>query len=561
MKKTLVILMVMALVLAACGGNQNNQGGGTESTTSVPTSGATSSSTSGDSGGGAPDATTVGDSSDPVVISMMNWEIASSFSEDGSTDRMLGFVQDKFNIRITPIDVSWEDAEEKSIVWAAAGSLPDVIGAQAMPGTARYYQWISDGVVRALPDNLDSYPEVKRVVAQPEVQAYAVNNQSYLLPRQTYSESSWWCMDRAIINRKDWREALNIPVPETEEDFIEMWAAFSKSDPNGDGATVYGMGPTGLWIFYSQCFTTYGFTADNWTKMADGSLVIPTLEPNTLPLMSFLRRAYATGGIDPDFVTYSSNDARDRFGAGRLGTLLRQASPKHLKVTSDVWDQIQKDKKMIDCIEILKPPAVDGVTPVRFSGSAYWSESYVNSGVDDEKIEKILEFYDFFYTDEGLRMLLYGFEGEDYEMQGDDIVLLTAFNPDTGRQFVAGDLYRYAFSDNGGMNAMVAWTADLLQYVDPAIPKPIRDLATSERDFRLANWAEPTLDYRIFAIDIPEKVEMSAIRFWDDWANFIIDTSGAPDEDLYAAMYANWEANGYKAAKDAMTKSVADMGY
>ena len=547
MKKAMAMLLAMTIAfgLTACGGGQTGQtsGGGAQS------SGADSEAQSAESNGGTPE---------PMELSIMNWDIGDSFSDDGTSDRMLDFVQDKFNITIKPVNVSWDDAGEKATTWAAAGSLPDVIGAVALPGSGQFYQWINDGVVRALPEDLSAYPEVKRNVAQPEVQAYAIDGRNYFLPRQTYPDASWWCMDRGIINRKDWREQLGIGIPKTEQDFIDMWAAYSNSDPNGDGSVVYGMSPNTRWPLQSQTMTTFGYTSDNWMKMDDGSIVLPVMEKSTLPLMSFYRRAFAAGGIHPDFVTALSDDALEWFVAGQIGTLLRQTSPKHMKRIFDDWNKVQKDKDYFDCIEILHPPEVPGVKPVRFGEKAYWSETYINSAVDDVKMAKILEFYDYFYTDEAMKLLLYGFEGEDYKMDGNEVVMLTEVNPDTGMQKTAGEIYRFAY---GGMNWLVSWPGDYLQYVDPSIPEGIREMCTIERNYRIANWEAPNIDYRISAIDVPEKGEMSAVSYNDDWAAFIVNTSDAADEELYEQMYANWEVNGYKAAKDALTKKVAELGY
>jgi len=353
------------LTLAACGGGGSGSGTTTATTAAATTTKAAEAVAT--TAAKADAAADTGGKGVPMELSIMNWAIADSFSDDGSSDRMLDYYTDKFNVKFVPINVGWDDAEEKSTTWAAAGTLPDVIGAQAMPGSGRYYQWVNDGVVRALPDDLSAYKEVKRIIAQPEVQAYAVKGKNYFFPRQTYDEASWWAMDRGIINRKDWRENLGIAVPKTEQDFIDMWVAFSKSDPHGDGTVVYGMTPQNAWFFFSQCLPSYGYTDSAWTKLEDGSAVIPAMERSTM------------------------------------------------------------------CV--------------------------------------------------------------------------------------------------------------------------------TERDYRLNNWDSPNINYRISAIDVPEKAEMSGVRYGEDWAKFVTDTSGASDEDLYAAMYANWEVNGYKAAKAAITKAIADLGY
>lgn len=494
---------------------------------------------------------------EPTEISMMSWDISDSFSDD-EPDKMRDYILDKFNITITPVSVGWDDYSEKGTIWAASDSLPDVIGAQALVGSAQYYQWIEDGIVRALPEDLSQYPNVMNNLQQPEVEAYAVDGNNYLLPRQTYANAEWWCMDRGILNRKDWREQLDIPVPKTEQDFIDMWLAYTANDMNGDGTTVYGVAPDSKTMLFSQTFPTYGYTDTRWVKSDDGNLVIPSMEESALPLMTFLRKAYAAGAFDPDFVSYVSGDGKENFATGKIGTLIQQVTPKHINAINEEWKKVQKDKDFVDCVEILRPPEVSDQIPIMFAEKPYWSETYINSSVDDDKMAKILEIYDYFYTEEGMRMQLYGFEDEDYKIEDDEIVLMTEVDPETDEQKTAGDLYRFAA---GGMGSLVAWPGDYMQYEDPSIPSKLRDMCAAELDFRIENWEMPELDYRILAIDIPEKAEMSNIDIGDDWIQFVIDTSNTSDKDLFDQIYANWEANGYKAAKEAMTQKVAELGY
>jgi hypothetical protein len=73
------------------------------------------------------------------------------------------------------------------------------------------------------------------------------------------------------------------------------------------------------------------------------------------------------------------------------------------------------------------------------------------------------------------------------------------------------------------------------------------------------NWVDPNVDWRVQAINVPEKEEM-AVLFGDDWVRFISDESGPPDRDMYESMKADWDANGYAAAVDAITAAAQEQG-
>lgn len=491
----------------------------------------------------------------PVIeIKVSLWDIANSFPE-GEPDEIAKLVSDKFKIKLTPVNVGWGDADEKYNTWAASGQLPDIIGAIAMPGQPRYLQWINDGVVRPLPDT-SNYPEINKLMIQPEVTAFAMDGKNYFLPRATYADPAWWAMDRGLIVRKDWLEKLGITDPKSEDEYIDMCVKFAKADPDGNGQDdTVGFTPVGPWILVSQGWTGFGYTDWPWMKDADGKYRQACTGEKAFRMMEFFKRLYQAGGLDPDFATLESNQALEKFAAGKAGMLGRQVSPKHLKAVMDAWVKVQPDKDFVSSIAILHGPTVDG-SFTRFSEKSYWSESYIEAKVDEAKLERILDLYNWLYSKEGMYMMQYGMEGKDFTIAGGEVKLLTEVDPATGLHKPTSELYPFTYA----MSYLAAWTGDLLQYEDPSIPEGIRKLAVAERDFRLANWKDPMVNWKVQSIDVPEKQEIGAIRFEEDWVKFIMDTSSKGNQELYADMKKNWDANGYAAAVEAISKKAVELG-
>ena len=54
---------------------------------------------------------------------------------------------------------------------------------------------------------------------------------------------------------------------------------------------------------------------------------------------------------------------------------------------------------------------------------------------------------------------------------------------------------------------------------------------------------------------------MAAVKFGDDWVKFIMEGKDKNEDALYKAMKANWDANGYAAAVEAVTKEAVAKGY
>ena len=390
----------------------------------------------------------------------------------------------------------------------------------------------------------------------PEVTAFTMDGKDYFLPRMTYSDPAWWAMDRGLIARKDWMDKVGMPDPKTEEDYINLTVAFAKNDPDGNGqADTAGFTPVGSWILISQGWTGFGYTDWPWMKDTDGKYRQACGGEKTFYMMQFFKKMYQAGGLDPDFATLASNQALEKFAAGKTGILGRQVSPKHLKGVMDSWVKLQPDKDFVESIKILHGPTVDG-TFTRFAEKAYWSESYIEANVDDAKLERILQLYNWLYSKEGMYMMQYGIENKDYVIENGSVKLLTPVNPDTGLHTSIVEIYPFTYA----MGYLAAWTSDLLQYEDPNTPESIRQMTTVERDFRVNNWKDPKVSWKVQGISVPEKEEFDSSMFSYDWEAFIMDSSGKADKELYYAMKSNWDANGYSAAVEAITAKAKELG-
>jgi putative aldouronate transport system substrate-binding protein len=222
----------------------------------------------------------------------------------------------------------------------------------------------------------------------------------------------------------------------------------------------------------------------------------------------------------------------------------------------DSWVKLQPDLDFVESIKILHGPTVDG-SFTRFVEKAYWSESYIEASVDDTKMDRILQLYNWLYSEEGLYTMQYGIRDKDFTIDRDEnVVLLTDIDSETGLHVSTSELYPFTYA----MGYLAAWSGDLLQYKDPSIPQAIRDLTEAERDHRVNNWVDPQVNWAVQAIDVPEKEEMAAVQFGDDWVRFIVDDSGDSEEALYEAIKQNWDANGYAAAVEAITAKAQELG-
>ena len=160
-------------------------------------------------------------SGERIEVSLGSINVGAAFPE-GVDDPMRDWIEERFNMTLVPKDYNWGDMETKINTWAASATLPDVFF-MAHIGTGRYFQWIEDGVVRALPEDLSPWPHVEWTVDNTGVREYDVDGRTYVLPRggakvlpsshPELATSNLWWGSRTLFVRKDWMEKLGIDDP------------------------------------------------------------------------------------------------------------------------------------------------------------------------------------------------------------------------------------------------------------------------------------------------------------------------------------------------------------
>lgn len=79
------------------------------------------------------------------------------------------------------------------------------------------------------------------------------------------------------------------------------------------------------------------------------------------------------------------------------------------------WEEYHGSKFLEDVKALKLMPDVNGIRAYPVWGY-YWSETYINAKVSDEKLDRILQIYDWLLTEEGARFGSYGPEGDLYDV-------------------------------------------------------------------------------------------------------------------------------------------------
>ncbi|WJH36661.1 hypothetical protein N6H14_13540 [Paenibacillus sp. CC-CFT747] len=462
------------------------------------------------------------DNSKKLDISVSFFNIGSAFP-DRNSDPFLKFLQDKFNVNIVDKVISYADYKEKYQLWAASGDLPDIFSDDVV-NTDQYYSRIKQGIIRPLPSDLSKYPNVQKVLQQDDTKGLTVDGKFYMIPRLTYQNTDQWAIERAVVVRKDWMEKLGLKDPVTYDDYLNLFKAFALKDPDGNGKddTVGLTFRTSTFLLPLAGGTFPNVINGSWVK--ENGRYLPYYASDKMKdVVKQLRQLYTEKAIDQDFAIMKPNDGFDKFGQGKVGALGVQGTANALNSLKNSWNKYNKDTKLEDVIKIIPISwaAADG-NRYRYSAVTFWSESYFSSKVDDEKMDRILQIYNWLLSDEFMTFKRYGFEGKDYKKEGDKFVI-TRDQDSSGKYKSLGSLYP---SFGGLFGALAAW-GQWLEMEDNPVNKvnygeQLWSLSNNMYKSSVASLKPVPSNFKVELLYTPAKAKLSAVNPTEDIIKVIL---------------------------------------
>lgn len=389
------VIALLSTVLSACGGD--NTGKTTESSE-------VSSSTA-----------SVGTNE---VIKVAIWGIQDAFNADGaSNDTVFNNLQQKLNVTIDPVQITWNDWQEKLKVWAASSQLPDIFPNDLAGNLALYKTWAKQGIIKPLPDDLSQYPNIQKVMSDSSIQSFKIDGKFYMIPRMTYSSSSDWVLDRPISYRKDWAvQAGFTTAPQTFDELVAMIKAVQAQHPGAAGITV--TGKSFLLTHFLSSFPEE--TNDKSWVNEDGKWIPAYASARMYEGVEQLRTLYKEGILDKDIAIQKDSDGVMKFVNGQsfilFGALGYANIEPFLKANPDTT--IEDAYGLMDWM-----PAADG-QQYTFSETPFWSEIYFSNTMSDAKYTRALELIDYMMSDEYAELARNGVEGTDYKVENGQAISL-----------------------------------------------------------------------------------------------------------------------------------------
>lgn len=503
----LVVLMLLSTVLAGC-----SKDNGTPSAN--PTE-------------------TPANSSDPEVVTpVVKEEVEISIAlwdlSEFANDEVGQAIADKLKVKITPISLSWDNDVEQIKLFAATNTMPDVVSTYTVDDPARFYSWIDQEVTRAIPDSMIAkYPNLQSVFDNSVVgnAVKEIKGEYRYIPRPGSKDNIYQANQQAIYYRKDWLANVGITkVPETMDEFYEMLKAFKEKDPDQDGTpNTYGFTAAKM-LPLTTFFASFGVDPESWIQDAEGKWKPAYISDANIEPLKYFQKLYKDGLMDPEFSTSGYKQVIQKLTANTFGSMVRNADVHWLnKTINSMYGEANPTvEDPLTVLGVMGPLKKDSASEAKWPLFLDAGGSEINSQVSDEKLDRILELYDFLLSDEGKTLLRYGIEDKHYKMNGDKIELIN--DPETGEPYamsvkfpsvILGCLSDWDWDNDADPNSLVDITQEY------------KDLGETVRGMYNAAALDQNLAVRY--ISTPTKDTLT-ISFQDSFTQMIIS-----DEDIETA--------------------------
>ena len=313
--------------------------------------------------------------------------------------------------KITLVDDYWTGMAQRII----GDNIPDVFYVDS----AYQKTWANEDVMLNLDPYLDN--ELKGVMdflGSTNRFPYMVNGSLYSLPRLSTTGTGEGTKNQwALHVREDWLKKLNLEAPTDIESLYTVAKAFSEQDPDGNGKDdTFGItGGKGIRGFNTigMCFD-FGF--GNFIIERDGKITNSLLQPGAIKALEWAKRFVDEQLMDPDIMT---TNGTDNAVAGKVGlhmftwpNMYKQFALDHIaEVNPDAyWIPTGPLKNEMGDTSYMYP--YDNVG----GGDSYALSADLDDPGNEEKLAAIFKVLNYFATDEGAYLLMFGVEGVHWDM-------------------------------------------------------------------------------------------------------------------------------------------------
>lgn len=356
--------------------------------------------------------------SSPIVIEVDRWHPFSVQLPERGDDVIRQAILEDLNI-----DLRYSFSAGRSYEWraalasrAASGDMPDLIYFFNMMDyrTAR-----SQGYIAPLNDmlTLENMPENLAYITEDLLKLLSDDKGLYYgIP------SDLGPILEGMFIRSDWLDNLGLAPPRTVEEFAEVAIAFAQRDPDRNGLDdTYGFTAGGCMScqdFWELISAFMGHTAPD-EYLDNGELKGGWTSPEYRSYLVFMEQMMSSGALDPDLVTNDSNRKWQKIVQGQAGIFHSTGYPA---------EAIRQMKAYNPEVEVAYLPPLAGPAGT----GSHWPLVGTTTAVgitakaarSEEKVRKIIELMDWFNSDKGKKLLMFGKKGVNHTVERSNIRII-----------------------------------------------------------------------------------------------------------------------------------------
>ena len=362
------------------------------------------------------------DSDGNLLISLRNLYFADY--TESANDVYLRQIQEDFKVKLSFQSYSWSQWETQVNGAINAGNLPDVFHANIDSyNFANYYKfWAEEQMTKPLPSDLNKWPNIKKMLDHTSnLEKLYVNGKLYGLPiakDTTNYDTSF--SPFTYIYRRDWAKKWGV----YQDNDVYTWEQFEtlldtfKTELASSSRYALGdveWGYPSIVNFYKQVPHCYAY--DN----AKHEYVNNYLTEDYIKGLEKSKSFKTSGYYYPGQNSAQDGTLNREYYSNQIGILYEnlsysnfQALKKQLKSTNSSIEGFDVDEAT--AIMKIKAPA-DSMHADKYvlEGTDNWfSMTFFDYLISDEKQAKVLDIIDYLLSDEGTLFSVYGIEGYDY---------------------------------------------------------------------------------------------------------------------------------------------------
>lgn len=323
----------------------------------------------------------------------------------------VGVMNEGAGVYVYSNGVTWDSNSEEFQYMLLGGELPDIlVNAFNKTYTGGATAALEDGYIIDLNPYAEWMPNYMAYLAEnPDVKMQVTTDDGKLWGFACVEDTTYTNKDRGIVLRKDILDALNLEVPTTFDEFEAVLYAVKEAYPD-----LIPFSSEMRWLYAQHMFASLSnaYNCSYPFYCVDGENVeFAMFNEGYKTFLQRIATWYKDGLIDPDFASVNKGGVRGKLANGEVFAANQQASNSATSAKSCT----------VEGAEFVAIPALvlnEGDTirnyylsDMKIINNCTFS---VSGACPEEKLEAVIRYLDFCYSQKGQELLSYGKEGVSF---------------------------------------------------------------------------------------------------------------------------------------------------